>query len=248
MELLPLSFLAGVLTVLSPCVLPLLPVIIGGSVDDADNRWRPVVITGSLAVSIIAFTLLLKWSTALIGIPQTVWTSISGVIILLFGVITLFPSVWERFSDMLRLSSRTQQSLQQASTKRGWSGSILMGFALGPVFSSCSPTYALILATVLPQSFIVGLLNLIAYSLGLAVLLLIIALLGQRAVQKLKWATDPTGWFKRGLGILFIIVGLAIITGLDKQLEIALLDTGQFDLTSVELQLLGTDGTAEVIE
>ena len=80
------SFAAGVLTVLAPCVLPLLPVIVGGTAArtagesaGSDRTWlRPLVIAASLAVSVVAFTLLLKASSALLGIPAWVWQSISA--------------------------------------------------------------------------------------------------------------------------------------------------------------------------
>jgi cytochrome c biogenesis protein CcdA len=67
--LLPISFIAGILTILAPCVLPLLPIIIGGSLEEKSIR-RPIIITLSLAASIVVFTLILKVSTAFIDIPQ----------------------------------------------------------------------------------------------------------------------------------------------------------------------------------
>ena len=63
---------------------------------------------------------------------------------------------------------------------------ILMGAALGPVFSSCSPTYALILAIVLPAGFLFGFLALVSYTLGLAAILFAIAIFEQKLVKKLK--------------------------------------------------------------
>ena len=65
------SLVAGLLTVLAPCVLPLLPVILGGSmVREERDRWRPFIIAGSLVASLILFTLLLKASTVLIGVDR----------------------------------------------------------------------------------------------------------------------------------------------------------------------------------
>ena len=71
MILLILSFFAGILTVFAPCILPLLPLIIGGSITgDEKQKYRPYIIIGSLVVSLIGFTLLLKASTLLIGADQ----------------------------------------------------------------------------------------------------------------------------------------------------------------------------------
>ena len=89
------ALVAGVLTVLAPCVLPLLPVIVGGSVAQQPATTgggvavatrtqirAPLVITASLGTSIVVFTLLLKATTALIGIPPSVWEWVSGLVLI----------------------------------------------------------------------------------------------------------------------------------------------------------------------
>jgi cytochrome c biogenesis protein CcdA len=235
MALLILSFIAGVLTVAAPCILPLLPVIIGGSLvtsgkeDKNRELLKPVVITISLAISIVVFTLLLKATTALLGIPQSVWQIISGVILLILGLNFLWPLAWEKFSASSGLFNRSNQALGQASQKKGVAQAILIGAALGPVFNSCSPTYALIVAAVLPVSLAQGLVYLIAYASGVAAVLLLITFLGQAAVAKLKFLSNPTGWFRRLIGILFLVVGLAVIFGLDKRFQAYVLEQGWYD-------------------
>lgn len=232
--LIVVSLLAGVLTVAAPCVLPLLPVIVGGSIvaDGADARrarWRPVVIAASLAVSVIVFTLLLKATTALLGIPTQVWQVISGVIVILLGVNLLVPSLWERVSTRLGLGDRSNRALDASVQRQSVGGDILTGAALGPVFSSCSPTYALIVAAVLPVSFAEGLLYVTLYAIGLAIPLLLIALAGRSAARRLGWLADPRGWFRRSMGVLFIIVGIVVIVGADKALQTLILDLGWYD-------------------
>jgi thiol:disulfide interchange protein len=94
------------------------------------------------------------------------------------------------------------------------------------------------LAAVLPSNFFLGLVYLIAYSLGLSLALLVVAFVGQTIVEKMGIVSDPNGWFKRGLGVLFIIVGIAIIGGADKILQTKILDAGFFDVTKIEQRLL----------
>ena len=228
------SLAAGVLTVAAPCVLPLLPVIVGGSIvaDGADSRrarWRPYVIAASLAVSVIAFTLLLKATTALLGIPPQVWQVVSGVIVILLGINLLFPAIWESLSTRLGLGNRSNRVLDSSVQRQSVWGDVLTGAALGPVFSSCSPTYALIVATVLPVSFAEGLLYVTLYAVGLAIPLLLIALAGRTAARRLGWLADPRGWFRRSMGVLFIIVGIVVIVGADKALQTLILDLGWYD-------------------
>lgn len=244
MALLVLSFIAGVLTVAAPCVLPLLPVIVGGSVvdaakDKAERQWlRPLVIAASLAVSVVIFSLAIKGTTALLSVPQEAWQLVSGAIVLLLGVHFLWPHLWELVAAKTGAANRSNAALSGAYHRQGWTGTILMGAAMGPVFSSCSPTYALIVATILPVSFGQGVAYLVAYALGMSVTLLLIAYLGQAFVARLRWLANPGGWFKRTVGILFIVVGLAVILGLDKDLQAFILEKGWYDpISGIEQRL-----------
>src|SRR3989338_417182 len=90
MLLLLISFIAGILTVLAPCILPLLPVIIGHSITDTTPSRRGLfVVVASLGISVILFTLLLKASSLLIDIPQDFWKWISGGVIFILVAIAI---------------------------------------------------------------------------------------------------------------------------------------------------------------
>lgn len=237
MTLLLLSFLAGILTILAPCVLPLLPIILGGGAQ-SKNKWYPYIVIGSLALSIFIFTLVLKATTLLIDIPPQTWTTVSGVILVFFGLISVFPKIWDKISSKLKLSRNSDLLLDKASENQSVWQPVLLGAALGPVFSSCSFTYALLLAVVLPANFWWGIVNMISYILGLSAIMLSIAVLGSKLVKKAKFAADPNGWFKRGLGIIFLIVGIMIISGLDKVLQVFVADRSGFDITNIEKNIL----------
>lgn len=241
--LLLISFIAGVLTVLAPCILPLLPVIVGGAVAGRASALRAAVIVGSLGASVVLFTLVLKVSTALISIPALFWQLLSGGLLLLFGIATLFPAVWDALPGVSKLYVSSNRVLGTGYQQQSLWGDAIIGAALGPVFSSCSPTYFVILAAVLPANFATGVEYLVAYALGLCFFLFVIAVLGQRAVMALGVAADPRGWFKRAVGILFILVGVAVIFGLDKTLE-ASLPQSAFGEVSLEQQLLSGAHTA----
>lgn len=227
-----IAYFAGVLTVLAPCVLPLLPVVVGGSfvaATGAKPKWyHPLIITGSLAVSIIIFTLLLKATTALLGVPQEVWAIVSGVIVILLGISFVAPLFWQRIMAATKLGTAANSSFAAGMKKDGVVRDVSIGAALGPVFSSCSPTYALIVALVLPTTFAKGFLYLVAYALGLATVLFALAILGSKLVKKLGWLTDSNGWFKRLVGIAFIVVGVMILFGLDKTIQTSVLDAGWY--------------------
>jgi len=227
MVFLGISILAGALTVFAPCILPLLPVIIGAS--EGSGRYvskRALVVIGSLSVSVILFTLLLKATTLLIDIPQVFWNWFSGVIIILVGIAMVFPSLWSQVPYVNKISTLSNKAVGAGYQKKSYAGDVLIGLALGPVFTTCSPTYLFIIATVLPVGLATGLLYLVGFTVGLAFALLLIAYFGQSIVTALGTHMHTGEWVKKILGALIILVGIAILTGFDKKIETFILDQG----------------------
>jgi peptide methionine sulfoxide reductase msrA/msrB len=227
MAFLVIAFLAGVFTVVAPCILPLLPIVIGAS-DGSDRRIsrRAAAVIGSLSVSVIVFTLLLKASTALIGVPQSFWNAIAGVAVIGVGLAVAFPTVWARIPLVQTLGRFGNSTLGAGNRQKGIAGDLLVGFALGPVFTTCSPTYLYIIASILPASFLAGLAYLLSFTLGLAATLFLIAYFGQGIVRRIGAHAETAETIKRSFGVLIAIVGVLILTGYDKKLETKILDSG----------------------
>jgi cytochrome c biogenesis protein CcdA len=119
MLLLLISLIAGVLIILAPCVLPVLPVIIGGSISgDNKDKARPFIIGGALVVSIIFFTLILKVSTILINLLTSVLNDASGGILITLGIATVFPELWEKLVIQLNWQAASQRFLGQGEKIR----------------------------------------------------------------------------------------------------------------------------------
>lgn len=245
-----ISYVAGLLTALAPCVLPLLPVILGGSVSgDKKDKWRPYIITASLAVSLVLFTLLLKASTTFIGVDPRVWTIGSGMLVIVLGVFMLFPNLWAQMIGKLGIEHRSQGLLGKAyKQQNGFASSVLIGAALGPIFSSCSPTYAWVIATVLPSSVALGMFYLTIYVLGVSTSLLAIALLGRKLLGRIKWASNPKGWFQRGIAILFVVVGIFVATGWDKKVQTYLVEKDFLNIKFLEEKLVPENEDDKITE
>src|SRR3989344_4728358 len=197
-------------------------------------------IVASLALSVVVFTLVLKTSTALIGIPEASWRSLSGGIVALIGIAMIFPSLWAKVPGIGALNIGSNKLLTTGYQRGGFWGDVVMGAALGPVFASCSPTYFIILATVLPVQPLLGTVYLFAYAVGLSLALLAVALLGERLGQALGVTLDPNGKFMRGIGVGLLIVGILVFTGYMKKVETWFVERG-YDLTFIEHKLMGED-------
>ncbi len=238
-----ISLLAGVLTVLAPCTISLLPIIVGGSLAGGTSIKRAITVTISLGVSVILFTLFLKVSTAFINIPPAFWQIFSGVVIVFLGLTIIFPSIWDRLSFVNSINRESNKLLATGYQKQNIAGDILVGASLGPVFSSCSPTYFLIIATVLPRSFLAGLVYLLAYTFGLCVTLLIVAVAGQKLLERFGAASNPNSIFKKAIGVLFIAIGLAIGFGVEANVELFFANSAAFQkFSGLEEGLINSAG------
>ncbi len=251
--LLFVSFLAGVLTVLSPCVLPLLPVVVGGSLaamqqspgSGGGRSWkRAVTVTLALGVSVFAFTLLLKVSTLFIAVPEGVWNWISGGILFLVGIFFLFPHLWDLIPGAARANRDSTKLMSSGFMRQTFWGDVVVGAALGPVFSTCSPTYFIVLASVLPVSLAAGIADILAYILGLCLFLLVLSVAGQALLERLHVAADPNGWFRKILGLLFVAIAVLIVTGTLARVEAPLYSL--FDETKLEARFLPSGGVLSV--
>ena len=233
------SFLAGVLTLFASCVLPLLPIIVGGSMSSNGTKRekfiKKITIILSLCISIIVFTFLLKVSTLFINVPEIFWKYLSGIILIAFGIVTIFPNLWARLTAKINMKS--QKIMNDSYKSKSKTREILLGVSLGPVFASCSPIYFFILANILPTDKITGLIYLIFYTAGLGLALYIVSILGDKILSKTNTIMSPTGKFMKTIGVIILIVGISIITGYDKKAELYLTGIG-YNPANIENKLL----------
>jgi thiol-disulfide isomerase/thioredoxin len=184
---------------------------------------------------------LLKSSPFFKNTSETTLNIISGSLVLTLGLITIFPKIWEKITIKFGFSTSSQNLLYKSSQKEGWVGSILIGASLAPVFASCSPTYSLILATVLKVDYTKGVIALAAYSLGLGLFMLLISIFGQSLIRRVKGLANPDGVFRKVLGIIFVLVGILILSGQTTRLKVYLSKFELFDSSRIERKFSGTE-------
>lgn len=227
-----ISFFSWILTVLAPCVLPLLPVILWGSLAGKSKK-RPYIIIASLIVSLFLFTIILKASTILIDVDPSFWEYFAGWLLVLFSVTLIFPKVWTKLMHITGIERFSQNSLESAN-QREWIGwPIALGAALWPVFSSCNPTYTILLATILPASITQGLIGLLAYFIGLWIILLFIVHFGRSIIGRFAFFSNPNGIFRKVLGIIILIVWILVLTGYIKKIETYIIEKNVFINTNM---------------
>jgi len=206
--LLGIGFVAGIVTALSPCVLPVLPIVLAGG---ATGR-RPLAIVAGIVVSFTVFTLFAAWLLDLVGLPEDALRNLAIALLLLVAVSLLWPRVGELLARPLQFLTRRRSG--------DLGGGFLLGASLGLVFVPCAgPVLAAV--TVVAANREVGfdgVLLTLAYAAGAAVPMLAIALLGQRASRLLKARAENV---RRAAGVLVGAAALAIALGVDQDLQTA---------------------------
>jgi cytochrome c-type biogenesis protein len=210
-----ISFFAGILSVLAPCVLPVIPVLFGGWLIDQDNN-KSMRIIWSAMLCIFIFTLLLKVSTIFISISQSTRNYVSGIIILFYWLTLFLP----RIRELIQIYLPVVQFWK--SWSRWWD--FLLWASLWPIFTTCSPTYFLLLGAILPVNLWLWLLWLIAYIIGFGWFLYILVIWGRHLIRRFYTVADSHGQIKRFLGLILIITWIFIITGYMKIFESMLIE------------------------
>lgn len=203
-----LAFAAGLLTVAAPCVLPLLPVVLGATAAGGPGA-RPVFIAAGFALSFTLLALAFGSVQHLLGLdPQTVRDA-AALLLVAFGLSMLWPGAFQRLAmAMSGVLGRVAALGDRAGP--GWIGGLLVGASLGAVWTPCAgPVLATILTLVAAQTHwgaSAGLLGL--YALGAALPMLAIAYGGQWALARVRALAGHTHRLQQAMGVVVAAVGL----------------------------------------
>lgn len=207
------AFLAGVLTIFAPCILPMLPILLGGSLNRVSPS-RPLFIVLGFALSFSLTTLFLGAMMQAIGLDPVLLRSTGAVLIGLMGVSMLFPGAFQRLAEPLGALVPAGPTRQD-----NWGG-FLLGTTLGLVWAPCAgPVLASILVYAATESDLSrSALMLGAYSLGAGVPMLLVAYGGQYASRSVRALAGRTAGLHRLFGVMVIAVAAAIFLGYDARL------------------------------
>src|SRR5919202_79417 len=207
--LLVIGFLAGVVTAISPCVLPVLPILLAGGA--AGGRGRPYAIIAGLVTSFVVFTLGAAWIIDRLGLPDDFLRNAALVLLFVVAATLLVPRLGELLErPFLRLTRRRPGAI---------GGGFVLGASLGLVFVPCAgPILAYITVRAASENLNAkAVLLTIAYSLGAAVPMLLVALFGRGVSARLRGA-----FVRPALGAVMALAGLAIVFDLDTKAQTAL--------------------------
>ena len=217
------GFLAGILSTLSPCVLPLLPLVLAPAV--AVHRLGVPALAAGLVTSFVAVGLFVATVGFSIGLDGSVFRSISAVLLGLLGVVLLSGALQQRFAIAAGGISNAGNRLIARISPSGLGGQFVLGLLLGAIWSPCvGPTLgAASLLAAQGRDLASVAIVMVAFGFGTAIPLLIVGSLSRQALS--RWRGNLMGVGKIGkvaLGIGALAVAAMILTGLDRTLEAAL--------------------------
>ncbi len=223
--LIAFAFLAGIITVLSPCILPILPIILTSSLGEVNTgKSRPMGVVIGFILSFTFFTLFLSTIVRLSGIPAEILRFVSVFVVAGFGISLLVP----QFQILVeRLFSKLASLMPNSQGKTGFGGGLLIGFSVGLLWTPCvGPILASVISlaitgTVTFDAFLITL----AYSLGTALPMFLVMLGGQNALRRVPWLLSNLGHIQKLFGVLMILTAVGIFFNVDRKFQTFVLNT-----------------------
>lgn len=211
-----LAFLEGLALIASPCILPVLPLVLAASVEGGKRRPYGIIIGFVLAFSL--FALASRKIVLALGIDLDVVKNASLVLLALFGLVLLSAKLSEKFSAMTQGAANFGNNLASGG-RDGLLSGIGIGALIGLVWTPCAgPILAAVLVQVIrQQSDLAGNLIIVSFAIGAGVPMLIIALTGRKIMNKLGFLARHAEAVRRGFGVLILLSVAYIASGVDAQ-------------------------------
>lgn len=212
------AFLSGIVTILSPCILPVLPIILSGSIG---GKRKPLGVVVGFVISFSLFTLILSTIVQALNIPPDTLRIAAVIIIIVFGAVLVIPPLQQRFEMLATGMMRKKQSAQ----KSGFSGGLMVGASLGMLWTPCvGPIMASVIGLAVSQQVDGGAVVIIlSYAAGTALPMFGVMAGGRKLINRFPKLTSSTGKIQRVFGIVMIIVGLSIGLGIDRRFQTLIL-------------------------
>lgn len=220
-----LSFVAGTLSTLSPCVLPLIPILVGTAI--TGHRLGPLALGGGLALSFATTGTLLANLGNVFDFDPDILRLFSAWLLVSFGLILLSSWLQQRFVAATAGLGNAGNNWIANFNMSGLKGQFMLGLLLGLAWSPCvGPTLGVAIGLASQgQQLIQVALTMLLFGLGASMPIVMLGMLSREGMQRARGKMANIGnKGKKILGGIMLVLGLLIVSGLDKQLEIALLN------------------------
>jgi cytochrome c-type biogenesis protein len=228
------AFLAGTLSILSPCVLPLLPIVLGTAA--TQSKYGPWALGAGVVISFVSVGLFVAVVGFSIGLDGGLFRSLAAVVLVLIGLALVVPKIQALATQVAGPISAWGNSKLQGFVGAGAIGQFGIGLLLGTVWSPCvGPTLgaaSLLAAQGKDLGHVVA--TMLAFAVGVSVPLIGFGMLSRQVLQKTRGGLLAAGSrLKAVMGVLLVGLGVLILSHLDKQVETALVEASPEWLTAL---------------
>lgn len=215
-----LGLLAGVLTTLSPCVLPILPIVLVSAA--GQHRYGPLVLMSGLVLGFTAFGLLVAGAVSALNVPSETVRSASAILLMLFGLVLLSTMLQERLASLTAPVSAVLNNVSSRFSPQRVQGQFLLGALLGAVWTPCTgptlgATITLAASTdTLPKAALI----MVMFGIGASTPLLALAYGSRRTLQARRDTLARVGRIATPvLGVVLFALGILVLLGYDRALQ-----------------------------
>ncbi len=216
--LLGFAFLSGLVTILAPCIWPLLPIVLSSTLS-GKGRQRPLGITLGIIFSFALFTLVVSSLVKIFHFDPNILRLFAVIVIGFLGLTMIIPALSGLLESLIsRLTGFAGQRFQQGN---GFGAGFVTGVSLGIVWSPCAGPILAAIATLAATGKVTGsvILVTIAYVIGVGIPLFIFAYGGQKLFERMRFVSHYTRRIQQVFGFIMILTALAIYTNYDRYIE-----------------------------
>lgn len=215
-----LAFLAGLLSILSPCVLPLVPIVFGTAA--SENRFGPLALAGGVTLSFVAIGVFVATIGFSLGIDGDAIRTAGAIMLVLAGLVLASPGLQARLALAGGPVAARADARMQSLAARGWAGQFGVGLLLGAVWSPCAgPTLGAASALAAESgTAAAAAVTMASFGLGAALPLALVGLASRAAWMRWRGSALAGGkTLKVVLGVLLVALGASILSGVDRPIE-----------------------------
>ena len=211
--------LAGMITIGAPCILPMLPLLLGTAIGQR-GKLRPLFITLGFVITFAAVAFIFGAFTRVLGLSQTALRDVAVVMLTIFGIFMIWPTPFEKLTEHMNGLINRASNVGQAAGGGNFGG-FLLGMMLGVIWTPCAgPVLGSILTLIATRQNLGGAaLLLLAYAVGAGIPMLAIAYGGQYITTRVRAITKYSRRIQQIFGVLIILLAAAIYFNYDTRIE-----------------------------
>jgi cytochrome c-type biogenesis protein len=223
MTALLLAFFAGTLTVINPCILPLLPIVVAAAF--ANGKLGAAALLAGLVAGFATLGVIVNATGALFGVSENTLRIAVALLLVVFAAVLLIPALERRFSNMVAPVGAAGANLAARASNYGIAGQFAVGILLGAIWAPCSgPSVGAALSLAAEAGgYLAAAGRMTAFALGAALILFLVAI-GARSLANRSGVMKIAPFAKKIAGSAFLLVGVLMLSGFDKRLEAGLVE------------------------